>query len=92
VRANAKIMLALWPCEVQIFWPLITHSSPSSSALVWRLATSEPAPGSENIWHHMVLPEMLSARKRSFCSCVPYSASIGMHMPWLMMNSLSGIG
>ena len=33
----------------------MTHSSPSSSALVCRLATSEPAPGSENIWHHIVL-------------------------------------
>ena len=33
----------------------MTHSSPSSSALVCRLATSDPAPGSENIWHHIVL-------------------------------------
>jgi hypothetical protein len=32
---------------VQIFWPLITHSSPSSFALVRRLARSEPLPGSE---------------------------------------------
>ena len=32
---------------VQIFWPLMTKSSPSSIARVWRLARSEPEPGSE---------------------------------------------
>ena len=30
VRASTKIQLARWPADVQIFWPLITHSSPSS--------------------------------------------------------------
>ncbi len=25
VRARTKTMLARWPLEVQIFWPLITH-------------------------------------------------------------------
>ena len=32
VRASTKIQLARWPGDVQIFWPLITHSSPSSTA------------------------------------------------------------
>ena len=32
VRASTKIQLARCPAEVQIFWPLITHSSPSSTA------------------------------------------------------------
>ena len=31
---------------VQIFWPLITHSSPTSSARDWSEARSLPAPGS----------------------------------------------
>ena len=47
VRASTKIQLARWPAEVQIFWPLITHSSPSSSARHPRLPRSEPALGSE---------------------------------------------
>ncbi len=72
---------------VHTFWPLITQVSPSRSALVWRLATSEPAPGSLNIWHHSFSPEMLSARYSAFCSGVPYSASIGRHMPWEIVNS-----
>jgi hypothetical protein len=33
--------------EVQVFWPLMTHSSPSSTAEVRTPARSEPASGSE---------------------------------------------
>ena len=33
--------------DVQIFWPLITQSSPSRTARVRSPARSEPAPGSE---------------------------------------------
>ena len=47
VRHSTKIQLARWPSEVQIFWPLITHSSPSSTARVPSVARSEPASGSE---------------------------------------------
>ena len=36
--------------DVQTFWPVISHSSPSRSALVCRLARSDPAPGSEKSW------------------------------------------
>ena len=46
VRHRTKIQLALMPAEVQIFWPLMTHSSPSSSALHIRAAKSLPAFGS----------------------------------------------
>ncbi len=38
---------------VQTFWPLMTHSSPSRTARVASDATSDPAPGSENIWHQI---------------------------------------
>jgi hypothetical protein len=37
--------------EVHTFWPFTTHSSPSRMALVWRLARSDPDPGSLNSWH-----------------------------------------
>ena len=32
VRARTKMWSARWPADVQIFWPLITHWSPSSTA------------------------------------------------------------
>ena len=38
---------------VHTFWPLTTHSSPSRTARVARLATSEPAPGSLKSWHQI---------------------------------------
>ena len=47
VRTRQKIQLASIASEVQIFWPFTTHSSPSSTASVRRLARSEPAFGSE---------------------------------------------
>ena len=47
VRHRMKIQLAVWASEVQIFWPLITHSSPSSTARVPSEARSEPELGSE---------------------------------------------
>ena len=47
VRTRQKIMSAYWAPEVQIFWPLMTKSSPSTSARVDRDARSDPDPGSE---------------------------------------------
>ena len=47
VRTRQNIMSAVRAPEVQIFCPLMTHSSPSSSALVESDARSEPEPGSE---------------------------------------------
>jgi len=47
VRTSRKIQLASIAMEVQIFWPLTTHWSPSSTASVRKLARSEPAFGSE---------------------------------------------
>ena len=41
VRVSTKIQLARWPADVQIFWPLMTHSSPSSTARQPRLARSD---------------------------------------------------
>ena len=47
VRTRMYMLSALWALLVQIFWPLITYSSPSRTARVWTEARSEPAPGSE---------------------------------------------
>ena len=46
VRANTKIQLASLASVVQVFWPFSTHSCPSSTADVARLARSEPEFGS----------------------------------------------
>ena len=42
--------------DVQTFCPLTTHSSPSRTAVVDSDATSDPAPGSLNIWHQISSP------------------------------------
>ena len=42
--------------EVQIFWPLMTHSPPSFTERVRRPARSEPAAGSEKSWHQISSP------------------------------------
>ena len=47
VRTSANIIWDLSAVLVQIFCPEIRKSSPSTSARVWRLARSLPAPGSE---------------------------------------------
>ena len=65
------------PCVVQIFWPLMTHSSPSSTALVDSPARSEPASGSLKPWHHAISPDRILGRKNFFCSSVPHCRIVG---------------
>ena len=60
VRARSIPRSAVVPREVHTFWPLMIHSSPSSTALVVRPARSEPAPGSENNWHQAFCPVTMS--------------------------------
>jgi hypothetical protein len=62
VRAIRIPNCALWPPLVQILEPLTTYSSPSRSARVPRLARSEPASGSENIWHQNSSPVKIGRR------------------------------
>lgn len=71
VRASRKIQFAVVPADVQILWPLITHSSPSSTPLVRTEARSEPASGSEKPWHHRCLPLRMRGRKCRFCASEP---------------------
>src|SRR3954462_14616341 len=65
------------PWVVQIFWPLMTHSSPSSTALVLRPARSEPASGSEKPWHQAIWPERILGRNSCFCASVPHCRIVG---------------
>ena len=51
VRTRQNILLANWAWVCHSFDPLTTYSSPSRSALSFRLARSEPDPGSEKPWH-----------------------------------------
>ena len=51
-----------WASDVQIFWPLTTHSSPSRTARVPRLARSMPAPGSLKSWHQISSPASSGSR------------------------------
>ena len=62
VRAMRIPYRANWASEVQIFWPFTTHSSPSRTARVPRLARSLPEPGSLNSWHHSSSPDRSRGR------------------------------
>ena len=76
VRVSTKIQLAVSAADVQIFCPLITHSSPSSTARVPRLARSEPEPGSEYPWHQRSWPERMRGRKWLFWRSVPQCSRV----------------
>ena len=68
VRAINMPRLQICAVDVQTFWPVITHSSPSRSALHCSPARSEPAPGSLKSWHHASWPLRIRVSQRSFCS------------------------
>src|SRR3954454_9709722 len=86
VRTRTNIQLAVAASDVQIFWPLITHSPPSRWALVRSPARSEPAPGSENPWHHLSSPLTIRGRNSSFCCGVPNRSR---RLPIILMLKLS---
>ena len=73
VRASNSPNAAMCPRLVHTFWPFTIQVSPSRTARVDRPATSEPAPGSENSWHHTSSWRAIGRRKRAFCSSVPHS-------------------
>ena len=53
------------------------HSSPSSTADVFRLARSEPEFGSLKPWHQRISPRRILGRNSRFCSSVPHCSSVG---------------
>ena len=58
---------------IQFFLPLMTHSSPSGTAVVRIAAGSEPASGSDSANAGDHSPVAQRGRKRCFCSSVPNS-------------------
>ena len=89
VRTRVKIQSPCWPSVVQVFWPLTTQSSPSLTALVRRLARSEPASGSEKPWDHQISQLFVLGRKRSFISWLANCARTG---PIMEALNASGTG
>ena len=71
VLVTSSARLAMCADEVQTFCPLTTQWSPSLTALVARLARSEPAPGSLNSWHQISSPVHSGRSQRFFCSSLP---------------------
>src|SRR5512139_635595 len=69
------------PAVTKIFSPLRTYSSPSSTAVVWMLAESEPVPGS--------VIAMLAHRpsKRLCCSSSATEAMAELPRPWRGIDS-----
>ncbi len=89
VRTSVKIQSPCWPRVVHVFCPLTIQSSPSRTAVVRRLARSEPASGSEKPCDHQMSRLAVFGRKRSFCSSVPNCAITG---PIIEALNASGIG
>ena len=87
VRARSMPHRARSGDEVHTFCPVTTHSSPSRSARVARLARSDPASGSLKSWHHISSPRSIGGRKRSFCSSVPWARIVGPAMPIEIMKA-----
>ena len=89
VRHRQKIQSAYCASVVQVFCPLITHSSPSRRALVRNPARSDPAPGSEKPWHHQMSKFAVGGRNRCFCASLPNCAITG---PTMLVLNASGAG
>ena len=71
MRASSIPWSAWWALVLHSFWPLTTHSSPSSTARVINPARSEPFVGSLNNWHHVCSPVTVGGSKRRFSSSEP---------------------
>ncbi len=71
VRTYSWHQSAKWPIEFQVFCPLTTKWSPSSTAWVRSAARSEPASGSDMPCDQISSPRSIGVRNRAFCSAVP---------------------
>ena len=77
VRTSSSHQSATCASVVQIFWPVMTQSSPSRTAVVRSDARSEPASGSEKPWHQMSSPRRIRGSSAVFWSSVPCAMSGG---------------
>jgi hypothetical protein len=91
LRARSSPKSQYWAPDVQILWPRTSHEPSNWRAARVRMpATSEPAPGSENIWHQISSPRSIGRMYRSFCSGVPADSTVGPHMPRPIRNGKTG--
>ena len=77
VRTRHAHQRAIAAREVHTFWPLMTTSPSLTRPTVRTAARSEPAPGSENPWHHSSLASSIPGRKRCCWDSSPRSISVG---------------
>ena len=70
-RATTSTLSASSTPEIQIFWPLSTHSSPSRRAVVVMLWVLVPASGSVIAKAIVPVPSQMPGSQRCFCSSVP---------------------
>ena len=68
VRAATTTRSALPPLVMKVLEPLMIQSSPSRTAVVFRLARSEPPPGSVMPIAVSSSPEQNLGSQRAFCS------------------------
>ncbi len=77
-----------WAPELQTFWPLTTHSSPSRTARHDSPARSEPAPGSLNNWQERISAASSGFTNRAFSSSLPSARSVEAISPTVtLINS-----
>ncbi len=81
VRVMISPMSEYWAPDVQTFWPVTIHSSPSRSALVWMPARSEPAIGSEKSWQPTRSPRYILRRYASRTSGIAWARIVGATIP-----------
>ncbi|MNN48556.1 hypothetical protein D3C81_1630420 [compost metagenome] len=70
VLTTATMMSQLVPLEMKVLAPLMTYSSPSSTARVFTACRSEPVFGSVIATAPMASPAAIFGSQASFCSWV----------------------
>ncbi len=86
VRARQMPQSARSATEFHTFWPVSRQPPSTFTARVRSEARSEPAPGSENSWHHTRSPSSDGVTNRSRCSSVPCSRMVGSAQPAMTMS------
>ena len=75
VRTSTASRFDVPPLVIHIFWPVMTKSSPSRTALVVIALTSEPSAGSDIENEPRTSPVAIRGSKACFCSSVPCCCS-----------------
>ena len=81
VTAKTMQKSATSPPVMKVFSPLITHSSPSRTAVVRMLRASEPAPGSVIAKQLIFSPSMVGRRYAACCSSLAWNRMLSASPP-----------